>query len=503
MNVRDEIVERRRERINSDGPELGASVPISRKGPIVPFLREPGLICEIKRRSPSRGAIRSDLNPVTLAGEYQQSGVRSVSVLTEEAYFGGSLDDLMAIKDAHSELSLLRKDFLLTEEDIHVSHRAGADAVLLIASILTTDELQRMHALATELGLAALVELHDEDDFVKGRSVRPPLVGINARDLTTFRVDLLTPIRLRKRVDWPNRTVFESGAFDQEDALLVSTSGFSGLLVGEAAVRNPRSIPRLLAGLRGEVPSSGAGGSDLESSTHHRRGVKLPFWSSVAQRLERTPLVKICGITNLNDARRAVELGADLLGFVFAESPRRATADVVRACSDLDVLKVAVVVARTSEAGSEPGGVTIPADVRALLHEGMLDAVQLHGDEQPEECASLAFPYYKAVRPGSPESVGEMERFRCPRVLMDARSAEAYGGTGQRVTDAILGAAVDHDRPLWVAGGVNDTNVFEITTSWRPELVDASSGLEERPGVKDHAKLERFFGEIERARKSG
>jgi len=325
-NIRDRIVARRRARIATEGHALGATVPESRVAPLVPFLRDPGLICEIKRRSPSRGAISVDLDPVALAGEYRARGVRSVSILTEEDHFGGSLADLIAVKSAYPDLAVLRKDFLVDEEDVRLSHRAGADAVLLIASMLDAGELERLHSLATGLGMAALVELHEDEDFAKARRTAPPLVGINARDLTSFRVDLLTPIRLRGKVDWEHRIVFESGVFTQEDALLVSSSGFDGILVGEAAVRDQDAIAGILKGL------AGAAGD---------------FWRRLCSRMrDDRPLAKICGITNRDDAELAVELGADLIGFVFADSPRRADATVVRELADLEVLKVAVVVTR-------------------------------------------------------------------------------------------------------------------------------------------------------------
>ncbi|MFW6261108.1 MAG: bifunctional indole-3-glycerol phosphate synthase/phosphoribosylanthranilate isomerase, partial [Spirochaetota bacterium] len=131
-SIRDEIVARRRARISAEGHALGADVPAERIAPLVRFLRAPRLVCEIKRKSPSRGAIDAGLDPVELAGRYVSRGVRSVSVLTEEDFFAGSLADLMAVKRAHPNLAVLRKDFLVDEEDVEVSYRAGADAVLLI-----------------------------------------------------------------------------------------------------------------------------------------------------------------------------------------------------------------------------------------------------------------------------------------------------------------------------------------------------------------------------------
>jgi indole-3-glycerol phosphate synthase/phosphoribosylanthranilate isomerase len=476
-------------------------VPAERSAPLVRFLRDPALICEIKRRSPSRGAIDTAIDPVALAAEYAARGVRSVSVLTEEDHFGGSLADLIAVKRAHPDLAVLRKDFLVDEEDLLVSYRAGADAVLLIASMLSGEELSRMHALAARLGLAALVELHDPEDFEKARAIAPPLVGINARDLVSFRVDLLTPVRLRSRIDWDHRAVFESGVFTQEDALLVSTSGFDGLLVGEAAVRDRDAVTGILKGLEGRLPdlanaAPGAAGGGA--------GVERDFWRRLTRRMRADrPLAKICGITNRADAELAAGLGADLLGFVFADSPRRADPDLLRELADLDVLKVAVVVTGgvggrrlPDEVRGLPDTVRgLPDAVHGLMDEGLIDAVQFHGDEEPDECAPQAFPYYKALRLGDVEAAAGIARYRSPRVLVDARDSRAYGGTGKRLDDAIVRAAAEI-RPLWLAGGLSDTNIGETVARYRPELVDASSSLEAEPGRKDPARMKRFFTEL-------
>ncbi len=485
-NIRDRIVTRRRERIRTEGHTLGVAVPQTRQHPLVPFLRAPGLICEIKRRSPSRGAIDEALDPVELAGRYAAAGVRSVSVLTEEDHFAGSLRDLMEVKRAHPQLSILRKDFLVDREDIDVSLKAGADAVLLIASMLSGEELSDLHQYARAQGLAVLVELHEHRDFAKAREFAPALAGINARDLTTFRTDLLTPLRLREEIDWSHRAVFESGAFHEEDGRLVARAGFDGLLVGEAAVRDQQVIPQLLRGLkagRADSPVGDAPGTDCPPNF---------FWSTIARRVgaSRRPLVKICGITNREDAELAVGLGADLLGLVFAESPRRATTALARALADLSVLKVAVVVS-----GGKHG--PLPHEVSELLEQGLIDAVQFHGDEQPQECARWAFPYYKAVRIGATADVAAMQQWYSPRVLVDARSSTAYGGTGKRLEPEVV-RAVAEKQPLWLAGGLNDENIADVMRQFSPELVDVSSGLEAAPGQKDAGRMHRFFEEIER-----
>ncbi len=484
MSIRDVIAAHRRGRIARDGHNMGVPIPAARTAPLVAFGSEPCLVCEVKRRSPSRGDIAPGLDPVAQASAYAAAGVRSISVLTEQDSFGGSLADLIAIKTALPGIAILRKDFLLDVEDVEVSWRAGADAVLLIASMLDPQPLAALHARALALGMQALVEVHDKADVEKCRTFAPPLAGINARDLATFQVDLLHPLRLLPRFHWPARVIFESGVRSAEDVRLARSAGFDGVLVGEAAVRDPRIVPRLLDAVRGR---SGARAAGSVPRAREASG----FWPRLCARMRPDrPLVKICGITQRDDAEQAASLGADVLGFVFAASKRRAAPELVRELRGLSVLKVGVVV-------SEPGPASprLDPDARALLDEGLLDAVQFHGDERPEECAGLAFPYYKALRVAGLRDIEAMLGWQCPRVLLDAYVPGAPGGTGARIPPELAVAARQRG-PLWLAGGLCPDNIRQAVRALAPELVDASSGLESAPGRKDPAKLSRFFEEV-------
>ena len=496
MSLLAEIVARRRERIGREGSSLGASLPPRRRVPVVPFRPgsgaavarypgavgrypgAPGLICEIKRRSPSHGGIAPGLDAVTQAGLYVAAGVRFLSVLTEEDHFDGSLADLVAVKKRFPGLAVLRKDFLLDEADLEVSARAGADAVLLLAALHDGEALRRLCRHATELGLAALVEVHDLEEVLRARAARPALTGVNSRDLASFRVDPLRPLALRPAIDWDTVAVYESGVRGSEGIMLARSGGFDAVLVGEAAVRRPEGVGELLAALDSPLAARG-------------------FWARVAGRLgasqpgaasrpsgARRPLVKVCGLTRAGDARLAAGLGADLLGFVFAPSQRRADPSILRELADLNALKVGVV--------TEPEGT---GQARELLEEGLLDALQLHGEEPPGHCLAAGFPYYTAVRMRDLADVARAREYACPRVLADAWSEKAPGGTGRRVREDLVGELAA-ERPLWLAGGLGPDNIREAVRRWRPELVDASSRLESSPGVKDRAALQRFFGEM-------
>jgi indole-3-glycerol phosphate synthase/phosphoribosylanthranilate isomerase len=396
-------------------------------------------------------------------------GIQTVSILTEEEYFSGSLNDLYSVKNAFPQLCVMRKDFLFDEEDIEVSYRAGADAVLLIAFMHSVQKLERLYRKVKSLGMEALVEVHDEEDLHKASQLRPSFTGFNSRNLVTFRIDPLGPLYLKGKVHWNTETVFESGIRTEEDAQLVLASGFSGILIGEAAMKNHPLINEI---------------ENLVPCAHH------DFWSRLLGR-KRTgiPLVKICGITREEDAHLALECGADILGFIFAPSPRRTTSRLLRRLAGLEILKVGVVVQKRGDRSLLP-------DVKPLVQEGIINAVQFHGDEDPADCYRMTFPYYKALRLRGISDVKRMASYRCPRVLIDAFVPTHRGGTGQRIPEALV-RSVKQSHTLWLAGGIGPENIQDIVGQHRPELIDLSSGIESCPGVKDHRKMRKLFKELQ------
>lgn len=462
-----EILERRLARMRELGPELGHPVPLERQVPLVPFLRDPPVICEIKKRSPSRGDIAPDLDPVQQAGLYRASGVRTVSVLTEEDRFGGSLLDLMEVKRAYPDLAVLRKDFLATEEDILVSYRAGADAVLLIAALLDEATLQRLYRLARRKGMAVLLEVHDRDDITKARHIKPLFTGVNCRDLRTFRVDPALPLKIRPLIQWSTRVVYESGIFEPYQAQWTALGQFHAVLVGEGAVRDRELARRLVESFEPWPRPS--------------------FWTRLfAPRVNPGPLIKICGLTREEDVAMAERTGADMAGFILAPSPRRVTPDFIRSLGGLSLLKVGVV--------QLAPGQTVPPEIEELLAEGALDALQFHGDETPDFLKTQAHRGYKAISPRNAAECAVWQDIWPPRYLVDAFSPDRRGGTGNRVPEEILEGL--RGRPLWLAGGLGVDNVAQVIDRWQPELVDASSRLESEPGIKDHEKMLRFVEEV-------
>ncbi len=205
------------------------------------------LIAEVKRASPSRGAIAPDLDPGELAAAYERGGAACVSVLTDRANFGGSLDDLAAARRA-CELPVLRKDFLVTPYQIYEARAHGADAVLLIAAALTPPLLSELRALARELGLAVLLEVHAEEELSAARAAEPDLLGINARNLKTLVVRPETFRELAPQARGIAPLVAESGVRTAADARRYAELGADALLVGQAlsAASDPEAATRAL-----------------------------------------------------------------------------------------------------------------------------------------------------------------------------------------------------------------------------------------------------------------
>ncbi|MHB1413994.1 MAG: indole-3-glycerol phosphate synthase TrpC [Chloroflexota bacterium] len=212
--------------------------------------RNVAVIAEIKRASPSRGPLALDLDPATLARSYELGGAAALSVLTDGRFFSGSLEDLARARAAVS-LPALRKDFVVDEYQVWEARAAGADALLLIVAALGDDQLGQLLGLAGEVGLACLVEAHDEGEVGRALAHGARLLGINNRDLRTFAVDLATTERLAALVPADRTVVAESGIHGRADVARLAGAGVDAVLVGESLVTAPEASARLreLAGV--------------------------------------------------------------------------------------------------------------------------------------------------------------------------------------------------------------------------------------------------------------
>jgi indole-3-glycerol phosphate synthase / phosphoribosylanthranilate isomerase len=371
-------------------------------------LRAPGLgaIAEVKRRSPSAGDLRPDADPAAIAASFASNGAAAISVLVD-ARFGGSVDDLRSARAA-TEAPLLAKGFFTEPEQFAEVAGTGADAALLLLRDVDDDRARRLLAEAARLGLDVLVEAHDADELARAFGLDAQVIGVNARDLGTFEIDRAVQLELVASAPRDRTIVGESGISNRAQAAAAELAGADAILVGSALMR---------------APDPGAKLADLL----------------------RRPLVKICGLTREEDVAVAAEAGADLAGFVLAESPRRAAAPLPVPDS---LLSVGVFVGAVADAGT---------DLQQLYAEEnghrARDGVLLRSDAEVARVVDL---------PWLEEDPAHLERAR-------------------RVDGRVL-----------LAGGLSPENVAEAIAAVRPWAVDASRSLEASPGIKDHDRVREF-----------
>jgi len=549
-DILSKIVRMRREDIERLGLNFGIEIPEARRVGRTEFLGNAGAILEVKRASPSKGDIAPNLDPTGLATTYAEAHAQAISVLTEMNFFKGSLRDLIAVADLMERrrkqglhtCAVLRKDFLLFEDEINIAYRCGADAVLLIARILDDAQLVKMAQRAQELGIQAFVEVRETDDFRKlavvtnalgDAAAKTIVAGVNSRDLATFHTDPLIPASVRSKL--PAKAVFESGILSAADATYARNLGFTGILVGEAVAKNPPLAKDVVNAFesgcenaRGQFwkkfaerkrQKQALAQSSLarHCSASHDNGGSLMreqalAQSSLARHCEersdeaiqkQIPMVKICGITREEDGLLAAELGADMLGFVFSTTKRLTTEEFVRQFAHTlsswsqgrrDPATKPLLVGVITDPNSEEGKTALK-----LAQEGILDAVQLHGVAPHNSGTAVEpTPYYCAARIGDATDFDKVESLRKngePRILLDAKVEGIPGGTGKTIPESLLREKAS-GTPLWLAGGFNPENVATICEKFHPELIDVSSGVEDAPGIKNHDKMRALFNAI-------
>jgi indole-3-glycerol phosphate synthase len=259
VNVLSEIIGKKRERVAAAKERHPLGEVQRRENPraLSAALRAEGIniIAEFKRRSPSKGVIRADANLSQIVESYEAGGAVGISVLTEEDYFSGSLDDLKTVKTTVN-LPVLRKDFVFDEYQVYESAAAGADAILLIVAALDDETLSRLRQVAEdELGIDALVEVHTSEEMKRAVACGATLIGVNNRDLRTFEVSLDTSLSLAREAPSDALLISESGLRGPDDLRLLRDAGYHGFLIGETLMRarNPEDTLRNFVGaaLRG------------------------------------------------------------------------------------------------------------------------------------------------------------------------------------------------------------------------------------------------------------
>jgi indole-3-glycerol phosphate synthase/phosphoribosylanthranilate isomerase len=471
-----EAVQERRRQMPLDRLQRSAPTPTGRRA-FAQAVSQPGrvnIIAEFKRRSPSRGVIREDMHPVNAAQAYEIGGAAALSILTEEQFFGGSLEDLREARAA-TLLPTLRKDFVVDAYQVWEAWYAGADAVLLIVAALEDRELRGLLDVASQVGLDALVEVHDRAELERALGAGARLVGVNNRDLRTMDVSLETGLGLAALIPDDVVAVAESGIHGPGELRMLREAGYDAFLIGEHLMLSADPAAAVEALIREAA---------------------VPRWPGRAARRGRRVAVKVCGITTVEDGLMAAEAGADAVGFVFwPGSPRavdHARARAIAAVLPPFVLRVGVFVDATRE------------QMAQAVEAVGLDVLQLHGDEPPEALAALPRRALKAVRVGPGFRAEEALRYEghAAGLLLDTRlpGSAVPGGTGRTFDWSTVREVRDGAGWLALAGGLDAENVGRAIAAVRPDAVDVSSGVEVSPGRKDPARVRAF---IEAVRKAG
>lgn len=476
------------------------------------------IIAEVKRASPSAGNIRQGVDPVEVARLYEAGGASAISVLTDQRFFSGRIEDLVQLRH-RIRLPLLRKDFIIDPVQVYESRVYGADAILLIATCLTKDELDKLYLLAAELGMECLVEVHTRQDIEKLQGLKVRVVGVNNRDLTTFKTQIQTSLKLYPLLPEGVITVAESGIASPADIGLIARRGFDAALIGEALMRTSDPI-QLLRMLRRESAANLA----VKSSWSGGRGPETQGCPVKA---------KICGLTRPEDALAAAKAGAAALGLVFTPKSRRCltlnqASDIVRAVRRWKTGAGAKDPAALQSIPASPVLVGVFADqpveyILSIFDHLSLDAVQLHGSETPQFCrelrarlvsvtagrGSLAAHRASAVWPLLVKSLGVSAHGELlptqdyigvvDGLLLDTQTSDGRsGGTGQ-VYDWNVARRVKDTCPIpvIVAGGLTPDNVGTAIAAAQPYGVDVSSGVENgQVGLKDFEKIRQFLAAV-------
>lgn len=422
-------------------------------------------ICEVKKASPSKGIIAEHFPYLDIAKEYEVAGAAAISVLTEPDFFKGDKKYLQEIASA-VKIPVLRKDFIIDEYQIYQAKVCGASAILLICACLDVPTLTKFRELADSLGLASLVEAHDEHEVQMAIDCGARIIGVNNRNLKDFTVDVQNSVRLRNLVQDDVIFVSESGLETPEDIQVLRDNNIGVALMGETFMRSPNKVEKL---------------AYLYGPTYY------------------TLKVKMCGISKVKTIPAVVEAKPDYMGLVFAPSKRQVTVDQAKTLveelhkqytkrynngaeqsNDDEIKTVGVFVNETLE-----NLVTIATEVN-------LDVVQLHGDEDEAFIQSLKertnVEVWKAVQIRSAADAEAWIDSSADMLLFDAYHKDERGGTGEVFDWSCLD---EFERPFMLAGGIDSTNVARAIRTVRPYGIDISSGIE-TDGVKDDEKIKAF-----------
>ena len=467
----DDIVEKRKEQLQREKdniePQDMKEMALNSKNKNHGFkeaLKKSGLsvISEVKKASPSKGVIAEDFRPVETAIAYEDAGAAAISCLTEEHYFKGGSKYFADIR-AKVDIPMLRKDFIFDEYQIYEAKVLGADAILLIAAILSEEKIKEFYDLAKSLEIDCLVEVHNEKELKKVVACGCDIIGINNRNLKTFDVDLNTTSKLAPLIPYEAVLVSESGMKDENDMKNVKEQGADAVLIGETFT---------------------------EIRLHQRNNETVTELPMIQNQIKEQSLkVKMCGMRRKEDIAYANEVKPDAIGYIFfSKSKRYVTGQQARELDqnlDQKILSVGVFVNETIEKVTE------------IANEVPLDVIQLHGDEDVIYIEQLRQQtdkeIWKAVRVKDTKDIKEAQQLPVDKLLLDTftEGKDMYGGTG-KVMNYDLIPKEGIRKPFFIAGGLHSKNIKEITEKVHPYGIDISSGIE-TDGYKDLKKMKEIM----------
>lgn len=508
------------------------------------------LAAEFKRASPSKGDIAPDLNAGEQAVKYASAGASIISVLTEERWFKGTLDDLTQVRletTKHKEAqqqrpAVLRKEFTTSKYQITEAIASGADTILLIVAVLPQHLLKELIDHARSLGMEPLVEVHADSELDVALQAGAKVIGVNNRNLHTFQMDLHTTEHVADLLTQRGYTFSHDSttSVSADNLVLCSLSGMSSAmdvdryrtinvgmcLIGESLMR--------AADPKAAIASLCLDPTDLANSRANLGGAYTAG----------TKIVKVCGVTNPDDALVACKAGANLIGVIFVPKSKRcvtpeqgkAVVDAVRSFGERNKRTVLSINSKNSEmaavnqlvskshvledASRRPLVVGVfqnqsPEFIREMVESCGLDLVQLHGNEgmeaaKPEQCGGV--PAIRVVDIETDPETGKATPNAASKlldsltsdpvaILLDTsiKGKKDGGGTGVTFDWKIAEQVQNSGLPVIIAGGLTADNIEDAVGTVRPWGVDVSSGVEATPGTKDHDKVKAFVSGARKA----
>jgi indole-3-glycerol phosphate synthase/phosphoribosylanthranilate isomerase len=439
MNILNKIYEYKRIAYPIERPSLKAKL-LANDGPHI--------IGEIKRGSPSKGLFAPDLDIEATVARYEAAAVTGYSVLTDKRFFYGGFEDLHTVSGLTSK-PILCKDFIVSPDQIAKAFAGGAKVILLIARMLDASVMEALIGFAHMLNMEVLMEIHDASEFAKIESLAFDILGINNRDLETFETDINHSLKVYDQLQLANKpfpVISESGFKHYEAVLNVTSHGFNGVLIGEGMVKD----------------------------------LIRPKMS-----------VKICGIREREHLEAAFRAGASHVGFVLAESKRKIDTETCRQLcaavrSDYAPMKSVVVLKDVCA-----------SELNALHPMVKPDYIQIHGSYKADVPLDDAIKCIRAISVGVDQEVkmaSDTLLQRADIVLLDAAvpgSGECFNWEGIKHMRQVV------QKPLWIAGGLSETNVGMLLSKHSIDGVDVSSGVETQ-GIKDTQKIKGFVEEVRR-----